>query len=379
MIDSDPRGLETVTVVVPTYRRPDALRRTLDSLLALDFPPERYEVVIVDDLAGDDATAEVVRSRQQGRVRLQLSLGKRRGAAAARNAGARVADGELLLFCDDDMLVEPSHLRLHLEARSAHDDPLVAGVLDFPAELRSALERTPFGRYRLQLAQRFEADADGSWLGQDRYSAAFLSACNLAVRRELFWQIGGFDETFPYAGAEDQDLSLRAREAGCPLIRDHRIRVLNNEQIITFRQFCMREERSAHTAVPLVRKFPDQAARLAIFTENRPIASSDNPRLALKKALKLALSRRPVLATFHRVIEMLERVPPAVSLLPRVYRAAIGLHIFRGVRAGIRRGRDSSGRRAEGGAEVLPEVDETLTPAAEDREGYGESVQGKQE
>lgn len=330
----------TVSVVVPTYRRPGALRHTVDALLAIDYPAERFEVVVVDDAGGDLETAEVVRSRQQGSVRLHLSRGQRRGAAAARNSGARLAKGDLLLFCDDDVIVEPPHLRLHLEARASQGDALVNGVSEFRAELRSALERTSFGRYRLELERRFETEADGRPLGGERFETAFLSARNLGIRRELFWEIGGFDETFPYAGAEDQDLSLRARSAGCRLIRDHRIRVINNEQIITFRQFCTREERSAHTTVPLVRKFPDQAARLTVFTENRPIAPGDPPGLALKKALKLVLSRRPALAVIHRLIEKLEQAPATTELLPAFYRAAVGLHIFLGVRTGIRTSSD---------------------------------------
>jgi GT2 family glycosyltransferase len=247
-----------------------------------------------------------------------------------------MAEGELLLFCDDDIIVEPDHLRRHIHTRAEHGDALVNGEHRFSPETLAALGSTPFGRYRIELEHGFNSQLEGAPLGGDCVQPALLSACNLAVRRELFWDLGGFDEAFPFAGAEDQDLSLRATDAGCRLIRNRAIRILHNDPTVTFRQFCTREERSAQTAAVLARKFPVRAAELTRFAENGPITRQDSGALAARKLAKAWLSRPLALAAAHRLIDILERHELRESLLRRLYRGAIGLHIFRGYREALK-------------------------------------------
>jgi glycosyltransferase involved in cell wall biosynthesis len=325
----------TFSIVVPTYRRPDALALTLDALVSLEYPTTRYEIIVVDD--GPDAETErVVTTLDSKAANLRYVAQDNSGAAGARNRGARIAEGDTLLFCDDDTLLEPDHLRLVLRTRSEHADSLVNGVSRFSSGALAVLQGTAFGRYRIELDSRFEAEADVRSLGDGCYEASLLSARNLAITRDSFWELGGFDDAFPYAGAEDQALSLLARRAGLPLIRDHRIVVLNNEQILTFAQFCAREERSAQTFVVLVQRFPEQAER-PLFAHNTPISRRDSPRVALKKLMKVTLSRRAVLGALHGLAEGLQRLRVDERLLRRVYRGVLGLHINRGVRTALRK------------------------------------------
>ena len=87
------------------------------------------------------------------------------GAATARNHGARVAEGELLLFCDDDILLARNHLGLLRETRVTFSDALVNGALRFSGRVEAELRETPFGRYRLALDRHFQSAADGRALG----------------------------------------------------------------------------------------------------------------------------------------------------------------------------------------------------------------------
>lgn len=104
MSDAD---FPTFSIIVPTFRRPDVVDRTLDALLATDYPEDRFEIVVVDD--GDDArTREVVGAVQNSRVKFLTGPG--RGAAAARNFGAKVATGDYLVFVDDDRILGPAVL-----------------------------------------------------------------------------------------------------------------------------------------------------------------------------------------------------------------------------------------------------------------------------
>jgi GT2 family glycosyltransferase len=318
--------------VVPTFRRPGALRATLEALLQQQYPADRYEVVVVDD-DRSQSTAVIVRSLLGRGADLRLDAQDRRGAAAARNRGARLAVGDVVIFLDDDVVVESDHLMRHRAARDRFPDAMVGGVWEFAPTALATLQATPFGRYRLELERSFQSQTPGRSLGEGRHAVNVLASTNLAIRRELFWQLGGFDEAFPVAGAEDQDFSMRARAAGCLMLLDTNIRCLHNDDRLTLRDYCEREERSAKTMPFLARNHPSEFARSPYLRENRPIQRGDEAPLVAKKLLKAALSHRPVLAVLHGLVEKAEVARAPEAHLRRLYRLLFGLYLFRGVRS----------------------------------------------
>lgn len=324
--------MTTVSIVVPTCRRADTLRGTLDALFAIDYPQEALELIVVDD-GMDAATADLVESLRGGPVQTKLLRQAGRGAATARNAGARIAEGDVLLFCDDDMIVGKDHVELHLATRAAYGEAMIGGTRWYSPASLAALEATPFGRFRVELERRFSTSLAERRLNGSCVETVTLSACDLSIGREAFWQVGGFDESFPFAGAEDQDLSTRAARAGFPLIRNYDIKALHADPRTTLRQFCEREERGAHTVVALGRKSPEY---LGDFRDNGPVASDDRPALVAKKLAKSLLSRPRLLAMLHRLVDWLERAGLSERALWRAYRVVVGLHIFRGYRQALR-------------------------------------------
>jgi glycosyltransferase involved in cell wall biosynthesis len=320
----------SVSIVVPTFRRPRALRLTLRGLMALDHQAGDLEVIVVDD--GDDpGTSEIV-DGLRGDVSITLLTQHRRGAASARNAGARAAQGELLIFCDDDMVVAPSHVAQHLATHVAYPNAMAGSDRWYTRAALTALESTRFGRYRVELERGFRDRLDEPLLEGDCTEARILAACDLSVQRTAFWDLGGFDEDFPHAGAEDQDFSLRARHAGLQLVRNRAIRPEHEEDIVTLAGFCWREERGAETVVVLGQRFPDAVGE---FAENGPVRRGDRPALMVKKLAKSALDRRVPLAGLHRLAALLERTPVPDARLHRLYRGIIALHIHRGYRRAL--------------------------------------------
>jgi GT2 family glycosyltransferase len=319
--------------VVPTYRRADTLRDTLESLFAIDYPQEALELIVVDD-GMDAATVGLVDSVRGGPVRVQLLRQQSRGAATARNTGARIATGEVLLFCDDDMIVRADHVKLHLATRKAYGDALIGGTRSYSPASLAAFETTPFGRFWTDLERGFSNQPAERRLDASCVEIPIVPSCDLSIRRDTFWRLGGFDEHFPFAGAEDQDLSVRAKRAGLLLIRNDDITALHNDPRTSLREICDREERGAHTVVVLSRKFPEYLGK---FRDNGPIASDDNPALVAKKLVKSVLSTPAPLAALHVVADWLERARLSDRALSHVYRVTLGLHIFRGYRQGLRR------------------------------------------
>lgn len=323
-----------VSFVVPTFRRPDALRSTLNALLRLDYPPGEYEVVVVDDGSGDD-TASLVRSLAEADSRIRYHGQANSGVATARNNGARAATGELLIFLDDDMLVAPDHIAAHLAVRERHGDCLVNGHWVFSDTTRQALEQTPFGRYRMQLEDEIRDRFARVAVGEGRYEITSITAANLGISARTFAALGGFDQRFPYAGYEDQEFAYRARQAGHRFIYDPAIRLGHNDQRVTLEQFARRYQRGAVTAVYLAAMHPSAFAASPLVLENSPPTRYDPLRLRTKKYLKRAFSSLGGAWLLARLIRQLERRAPASRLLPRLYSTTIGVFIFRGVRDGL--------------------------------------------
>jgi GT2 family glycosyltransferase len=324
-----------VSFVVPTFRRPDTLRSTLSALLQLDYAPSDYEVLVVDD-GSDDNTADVVRGLAETDTRIHYRPQPNSGVATARNNGARAATGELLIFLDDDMLVEPDHINAHLAVREQYGDCLVNGHWEFSEPTGQSLKQTPFGRYRMVLEDEIRERYAKVELGQDRFEITSVTAANLGVSARTFAALGGFDERFPYAGYEDQEFSYRARESGHRFIYDPAIRLAHNDERVTLDQFARRYERGAVTAVYLAAMHPDAYATSPLVLENAPITKYDPPRLRVKKLLKRAFSGMGGVWLLRAVIDQLERRAPQSPLLPRLYSMTIGVFIFRGIRDGLK-------------------------------------------
>jgi glycosyltransferase involved in cell wall biosynthesis len=103
------------TVAICTRNRGRALARTLDSLATMQLPlPSSWEVLVVDNGSTDD-TASVIQ-RFADVLPLRAEIEPRVGLSHARNAAARVAGGEYLLWLDDDVLVSAEWIRAYLDA-----------------------------------------------------------------------------------------------------------------------------------------------------------------------------------------------------------------------------------------------------------------------
>lgn len=179
------------SIVVPTYHRNDQLAKCLQRLSPrrqLDVS-ESYEVIVTDD--GSESTAEEMIAENYPWVR--WVAGPRRGPAANRNAGAKHSVGTWLVFTDDDCLPDSHWLSALLtEARSGTYEVLEGKTIPGEpgdAPLKYYVENIGGGNY---------------W------------SCNLAVRRETFFRIGGFDEDFLEAGGEDMEFAYRIKRENLP-------------------------------------------------------------------------------------------------------------------------------------------------------------------
>lgn len=325
-----------VSIVVSTFRRPDVLRETLAALTNIDYPAHLLEIIVVDDGSGDE-TPQVVQAFQHDRPALRYHEQANSGVATARNNGARTARGEVLIFLDDDIVVEPDVVRRHLAAMDEFGACLVNGHWEFAPSFAASLRATPFGRFRIGIEDWVKDAEQKRTLRGNVVEPSSITACNLGVRREDYWRIGGFDEQFPFAGREDQEFSIRAAAAGFRFIYDYDMRIWHNDHRLSFRQFCERKRRDALTLSLLALKYPERWHDQPMVTENKAIGLKDSPKLMLKKALKRALSTPPCLALAQGVVAATERAKAGDRVLHKLYWSISGLYIYAGFREGLRR------------------------------------------
>jgi GT2 family glycosyltransferase len=324
-----------VTIVVPTYRRPAILRQTLHALLDLDFAAERLEVLVVDD-GRDEESAAVVAALPSRGPRVEYLRPESRGAAGARNQGARRARHGILLFVDDDIILKRDSIDRYRRALQQFAPCAVNARWEFAPDLLEGLKATPFGRYRIEVEKWVKTGLARAPLEGRYQEIEGLTACNLAILRDDFWRLGGFDESFPHAGAEDQELSLRAKAEGLRLVMDDEHEVWHNDHRLTVRDFCERQRRGALSALCLAAKHPQTHAGRPLITENLPIRARDPWTVTGKKAMKRVLGYPPFEDAHFLLAALVERLAPDSRVLRRLYWSLFGVAIFKGVQEGVR-------------------------------------------
>ena len=203
--------LPLITVVIPTHARPRQLSACLEALVGqrLDVP---WEVVVVDD--GSPAPLDAIAEEFSQRLDLRIERQANAGPARARNRGVAVARGRLIAFTDDDCLPEPDWLGALLHRESLTPGAMVGGTTI------NGLNGDLFAS-----ASQLIVDLVYDHFNADPSRATFLTSNNLLCTRERFEALGGFDVSFPRAGAEDRDFCDRWKMAGWPLVWEPAARI----------------------------------------------------------------------------------------------------------------------------------------------------------
>lgn len=187
-----------LSVVIPTYRRPELLAKCLEGLQRQTLPSDLFEVLVVAD-GPDFRTSQYLNTGNCFAYRLRmLSLPAHRGPAAARNLGWQSADGDLIVFTDDDCIPAPHFLSAYFNYYCMNDGVSVAlsGITFVPLSIEQKGRLTDFA-INLKGLER----------------ASFITA-NCAVLKSDLMRVGGFDTDFLMAWREDSDLEFNLRNHG---------------------------------------------------------------------------------------------------------------------------------------------------------------------
>ena len=188
------------SIVIPSYRRPGALGTCLNAIARLDYPRDRFEVVVVDDGSVPPLP------RPEGPVAVTLVRQDNAGPAAARNLGASRARGTFLAFTDDDCVPRPDWLSRLGAALGREPEALVGG------RTVNALTGNAFASASQALITYLYAYFDA-----DPNRSRFFTSNNMALAAERFRELGGFETGFRHAAGEDRWLCEQWRWRGWPM------------------------------------------------------------------------------------------------------------------------------------------------------------------
>jgi GT2 family glycosyltransferase len=195
------------SVVIPSYNRGPALAELLEQFVGQTAGKSAFEVIVVDD--GSKVDPRPGLPSFDGKLALHVERQANRGAACARQRGAELAGGDLLIFLDDDMRIERTFVERHL---AAHEGRPRAAVLGRLRALPSIATMPLFERYYARMLDRVATQADGVATRETGLPGPKLYTGNMSIPKALFFEAGGFDADFRLL--EDVELGIRLERVG---------------------------------------------------------------------------------------------------------------------------------------------------------------------
>ena len=204
----------TFSVIIPTKDRQQQLSSTLEKLVEQLDPLENFEVIVINDGG---------REPEYPHARVFIHNQANAGPAAARNKGASLAEGDFLIFLDDDCVPQPGWLAAMCREALAAPGVILAGRVQTP---QGCNDYTLVSEHIVLTCQSIFADKS--------VFGFFLRPCNLCVSADIFKGLGGFNEEFRVS--EDREFSERCMRVGLSLQQSDEAVVVHYKDL-TFASF----------------------------------------------------------------------------------------------------------------------------------------------
>lgn len=213
------------SIIVPTYNRPTQLAACIAALARLDYPHDRFEVIIVDD--GSALLPDAVIGPFCNRLDIRMLQQTNAGPGAARNRGAGGARGRIFAFTDDDCIPHADWLQKLAIRYASTPDPVIIG-----GSVLNALPDNPYA-----MTSQLIVEVGYVYHNSDPDRARFFTANNLAIPADRFHELGGFDVTFGTTASEDRELCGRWQHHGYRMIYAPEV-VVEHAHTLRWHTFC---------------------------------------------------------------------------------------------------------------------------------------------
>ena len=237
------------SVIVAVRNEKEYIERCIESLFNQDFDG-KYEVIVVDGMS-DDGTYEILQELQR-KYNFVLLRNPKINAAAGRNIGIKHAKGKFIAFIDGDAYAYKDWLSSIKKIFERVDTDGVGGPdllpedASFKSKAIGLVMTSPLAR-----GGRFNPSTQHTMMEEERF-VDHIPTCNLCLKREIFDEVGLFDESF--VKGQDLELSYRIRKAGHKLFYSPSVKVVHYRKQ-TFRSFARQIYKWAKAKVAIIKKY----------------------------------------------------------------------------------------------------------------------------
>jgi glycosyltransferase involved in cell wall biosynthesis len=271
-----------VSIIIPTHNRAGILKESIEKLINQDYPKNLYEIIVIDD-GSTDTTKEVIENAAKNSpVSIKYFFQKNQGQGIARNFGLRYAQGKIIIFGQDDILVLSDFIKQHVRFHTKYPQENVA-VLGFIA-WDPRLQITPFMDWLTNgssVLGKFGGHQFAFEKLQNKQTADynFFYTSNISLKASLIKK-NPFDSRFSSYGWEDIELGYR-------LTKNFGLVIYYNPSAVGYHSHPMDESSLAarmkqigasahliHSKYPELNKVPSRFKKFMFFLISNPISLS---------------------------------------------------------------------------------------------------------
>lgn len=301
---------------MPVYNGEDVIARCLDGLARQGLDTGSFEIIVVND-GSTDGTEQQVSAWADAHpdVTVRIRSQQNSGPATARNAGARVAQGEFLLFTDADCVPARGWIKAFLSAFDGDGKPDAIMGAYLCEQVAPAAQFA-----QLEFEERYARMAAQIAKGE---SLDFVATYSAAYRRSAFMAVGGFDRSFRKANNEDVEFSYRLSERGYRIAFVPEARVVH-EHDSSWKAYALTKVGRGYWRMAVYRKHPGKGLRDSYTPQllklQAPLAMLANLGVLLAlltgRTRKLGLAIPFALSAAPMVLFGLRRGSPATLWVP---------------------------------------------------------------
>jgi GT2 family glycosyltransferase len=192
--------LPSISIVVPVYQAEATIDLCLKSLMNLDYPKKKFEIIVVDN-ASTDSSPQIIKKYD-----VQYIYEKMRNAYHARNRGLEQARFELIAFTDSDCIVTENWLKNIIKYLTDKEIAIVGGKI-LPYSIDNDVQKFIDFRKILDQEKMFQ---------KTDFSFPFCVTANCVIKYDILKELGGFDTFYRIAG--DADLCWKAQLKGLKIV-----------------------------------------------------------------------------------------------------------------------------------------------------------------
>jgi len=231
-----------LSIIIPTKDRGKVFDQALQSVLAA-IDGLDAEVIVIND---SKSSRPIIPPKFHN---VKLMDNPKSGVASARNFGASLSQAELMLFMDDDFVIPPHSITRVIKIAERDSKKIHLFSWIYPPTLQQRLTGLQFGRYLIQHGfTSVQGWLGDEWRDEEVFELKDGASYFLPIRKSVFAAIGGYNEDFPHAGAEDYDFVQRAKETGIRFYLDKSCVLYHNEEDrIDLKNWLQRKKRNGET------------------------------------------------------------------------------------------------------------------------------------